>query len=144
MTIAGTSSAFAADEPVEDTWDTKFMYGILHGLGLQNGTTSGDESKRTPMPWDASAGGGFTRTSWGFRKYPWANMQAFTLLYSTGYNNVRATYVGQWRLSDTSLIGAVGARFSGIENMNFYGFGNETPDVPEILYRLRQMGLPWR
>ena len=46
-------------------------------------------------------GGGVTRTSWGFRKYPWANMQAFTLLYSTGYNNVRASYGGQWRLSDT-------------------------------------------
>ena len=76
-------------------------------------------------------GGGFTRTSWGFRQYPWANMQAFTLLYSTGYNNVRATYSGQWRLSDTSLLGTVTLRFSGIENRNFYGFGNEAPDVPE-------------
>jgi hypothetical protein len=76
-------------------------------------------------------GGGLTRTSWGFRKYPWANMQAFTLLYSTGYNNVRATYAGQWRLSDTSLVGSVNLRFSGIENQNFYGFGNETPDVPD-------------
>ena len=76
-------------------------------------------------------GGGFTRTSWGFRKYPWANMQAFTLLYSTGYNNVRASYAGQWRLSDTKLLGSVKMQFSGIENRNFYGFGNETPDVPE-------------
>jgi hypothetical protein len=76
-------------------------------------------------------GGGVTRTSWGFRKYPWANMQAFTLLYSTGYNNVRASYAGQWRLSDTKMLGTVNLRFSGIENRNFYGFGNETPDVPE-------------
>ena len=76
-------------------------------------------------------GGGVTRTSWGFRKYPWANMQAFTLLYSTGYNNVRASYNGQWRLSDTKMLGTVKMRFSGIENQNFYGFGNETPDVPE-------------
>ena len=76
-------------------------------------------------------GGGVTRTSWGFRKYPWANMQAFTLLYSTGYNNVRASYAGQWRLSDTKMLGSVQMRFSGIENMNFYGFGNETPDVPD-------------
>jgi hypothetical protein len=66
-------------------------------------------------------GGGFTRTSWGFRKYPWANMQSFTLLYSSGYNNVRATYLGQCRLSDTGLVGAIAARWSGIENMNFYG-----------------------
>jgi hypothetical protein len=76
-------------------------------------------------------GGGLTRTSWGFRKYPWANMQALTLLYSTGYNNVRVSYSGQWRLSDTSLVGSMDARFSGIENRNFYGFGNETPDVPD-------------
>jgi len=73
-------------------------------------------------------GGGFTRTAWGFHKYPWANMQSFTLVYSTGYNNVRATYLGQWRLSDTGLLGAVAAQFSGIENMNFFGFGNETPN----------------
>ncbi|MFA6955963.1 MAG: alpha-amylase family glycosyl hydrolase [Thermoanaerobaculia bacterium] len=32
-------------------------------LGLQNGTTSGDESKRTPMPWDSTTGGGFTTGS---------------------------------------------------------------------------------
>ena len=34
-------------------------------VGIQNGTGSGDEPKRTPMPWDNSAGGGFTTgTSW--------------------------------------------------------------------------------
>jgi hypothetical protein len=81
-------------------------------------------------------GGGVTRTSWGFHEYPWANMQSFGLLYSTGYKNVRATYTGQWRLSDTSLIGAIGARFSGVENMNFYGFGNLTPKIDDAtLYR---------
>jgi hypothetical protein len=77
------------------------------------------------------AGAGFTRTSWGFHKYPWANSQSFTLLYSTGYNNVRATYLGQWRLSDESLLGAISARWSGIENMNFYGFGNETAKIDD-------------
>jgi alpha-amylase len=29
-------------------------------LGLQNGTTGNDEAKRTPMPWDGTAGGGFS------------------------------------------------------------------------------------
>jgi alpha-amylase len=29
-------------------------------IGLQNGTTGNDEAKRTPMPWDGTAGGGFT------------------------------------------------------------------------------------
>jgi hypothetical protein len=76
-------------------------------------------------------GTGFTRTGWGFRKYPWANMQTVTLLYSTGYKNVRATYVGQWHLSETHLVGALGMRFSGIENMNFFGFGNETAKIDD-------------
>jgi glycosidase len=29
-------------------------------VGLENGTGDGDEAKRTPMPWDATPGGGFT------------------------------------------------------------------------------------
>jgi len=34
-------------------------------VGIQNGTASGDEPKRTPMPWDSTAGGGFTKgTPW--------------------------------------------------------------------------------
>jgi glycosidase len=34
-------------------------------VGLQNGTTGNDEAKRTPMPWDDSAAGGFTTgTPW--------------------------------------------------------------------------------
>ncbi len=38
-------------------------------VGLQNGPASGDEAKRTPMPWDGSPGGGFTTsTPW----YPFA------------------------------------------------------------------------
>jgi len=32
-------------------------------VGIENGPTGGDESKRTPMPWDATPGGGFTTGS---------------------------------------------------------------------------------
>ena len=81
-------------------------------------------------------GGGLTRTAWGFRKYPWANVQAFSLRYSTGYNSIRTSYTGHWRLSDTSLLGGVEMRFSGIENMNFFGFGNETAAITDAnVYR---------
>lgn len=38
---------------------TPFMY-YGEEVGMQNGRGGGDEFKRTPMPWDASAGGGFT------------------------------------------------------------------------------------
>ena len=85
---------------------------------------------------EVMVGGGFTRTAWGFRKYPWANMHSFTLLYSTGYSNVRASYSGAWRVSDTSTVASLDARFSGVENMNFFGFGNETPKIEDgKLYR---------
>jgi glycosidase len=43
---------------------TPFLY-YGEELGIQNGTTGGDESKRTPMPWDATPAGGFTTgTPW--------------------------------------------------------------------------------
>ncbi len=38
---------------------TPFLY-YGEEVGLQNGTTEDDEAKRTPMPWDATPGGGFT------------------------------------------------------------------------------------
>jgi glycosidase len=38
---------------------TPFLY-YGEEIGLLNGTTDDDESKRTPMPWDATPGGGFT------------------------------------------------------------------------------------
>src|SRR5205085_6987473 len=41
---------------------TPFLY-YGEEIGLDNGPGSDDEWKRTPMPWDASAGGGFT-TAW--------------------------------------------------------------------------------
>jgi len=43
---------------------TLFLY-YGEEVGLLNGTTDDDEAKRTPMPWDATAGGGFTTgTPW--------------------------------------------------------------------------------
>ncbi|HEX6899282.1 MAG TPA: alpha-amylase family glycosyl hydrolase [Thermoanaerobaculia bacterium] len=39
-------------------------------VGLQNGNGSGDELKRTPMPWDATPGGGFTTGRPWFRFAP--------------------------------------------------------------------------
>jgi alpha-amylase len=43
---------------------TPFLY-YGEEIGLRNGTTDNDEAKRTPMPWEDSAGGGFTAgTPW--------------------------------------------------------------------------------
>lgn len=45
---------------------TPFLY-YGEEVGLQNGPGDGDEPKRTPMPWDASEGGGFTTGEPWFR-----------------------------------------------------------------------------
>ena len=43
---------------------TPFLY-YGEEIGLLNGTADGDEAKRTPMPWNGAAGGGFTTgTPW--------------------------------------------------------------------------------
>jgi hypothetical protein len=58
-------------------------------------------------------------------------MQSISVVYSTGYNNVRVSYDGQWRLSNGSVLASVASRFSGIENMNFFGFGNQTAKIED-------------
>src|SRR4029078_6442553 len=53
---------------------TPFLY-YGEEIGLLNGTADGDEAKRTPMPWNGGAGGGFTTgTPW----YRFAPEQATT------------------------------------------------------------------
>jgi hypothetical protein len=74
-------------------------------------------------------GGGFTRTSWGFRKYPWKTLQGVSAIFSTGYLSVRASYFGEVRLRESATTARVDLMASGIENLNFFGFGNETPKL---------------
>ncbi len=83
-------------------------------------------------------GGGFSRTAWGFRKFPWSNLQSVTALYSTGYQSFRFSYSGQWRLTASRLVARIDAKVSGIEDFNYFGFGNETEPVDRDLYKTRQ------
>ena len=80
-------------------------------------------------------GAGFMRTGWAFRKSPWASFQQGTVFFSTGYKNVRVNYSGQWRLSAKHLLGGMEVKASGIETNNFFGFGNDTEEQPEELYK---------
>ena len=48
---------------------TPFLY-YGEEIGLLNGTESGDEAKRTPMPWNGSEGGGFSTAKPWFRFAP--------------------------------------------------------------------------
>lgn len=83
-------------------------------------------------------GGGLSRTAWGFRKHPWANLQSFSAIYSTGYQSVRVSYSGQWRLTASRLVGRVDLKASGIEDFNYFGFGNESDLVDQDLFMTRQ------
>jgi hypothetical protein len=71
-------------------------------------------------------GGGFARTSWGFRQYPWKNMQGGSVIFSTGYKNARVSYFAEARLGGSSTTARIDLKVSGIENLNYFGFGNET------------------
>jgi len=74
-------------------------------------------------------GGGFSRTSWGFRQHPWKNLQTANVMFSSGYKNVRASYSGEFRLGESSTTARVDLKASGIENLNYFGVGNETEFV---------------
>jgi hypothetical protein len=83
-------------------------------------------------------GGGFRRTSWGFRDYPWKNIQGASVIFSTGYTNVRVSYFGEFRLNESALTARVDLKASGIENLNFFGLGNETPLLDKSQYLTRE------
>lgn len=83
-------------------------------------------------------GAGFSRTAWGFRRYPWASLHAATISYSTGEKKLKGQYSGQYRLNDESLLFRTDVLASGIEHVNYFGLGNETPNSDKALSRTRQ------
>ena len=75
---------------------------------------------------------GFTHQTWGFRKSPYASLQAVQLQYSTGRNAFKFSYDGEFRRENSNLYFVVDAQASGLENLNYFGFGNQSSsDVPE-------------
>jgi hypothetical protein len=81
---------------------------------------------------------GFTRTGWGFRKYPWASLHAATVSYSTGEKKFKGQYAGQYRLNSESLVLRTDLLASGIEHVNFFGLGNDTPNIDKAFSRTQQ------
>lgn len=71
---------------------------------------------------------GFQTTGYGFRKLPWADQQTARVAYSTELERFRADYSGRFRPEASKLVTGLDARFSGIEVIRFYGFGNQTED----------------
>ena len=75
---------------------------------------------------------GLTRQTWGFRKYPYASLQSVQLQYSTGRQSFKFNYDGEFRKENSSLYLVVDAQASGLENLNYFGTGNDSSaDPPE-------------
>ena len=88
----------------------------------------------------ALVGLGVTRTAWGFRtKQAAASQQTLRGAFATSDVSGVAEYLGTFRRPGSSLAWRVHALGSGIEGMNFYGLGNETPaETDRSKYRARQ------
>ncbi|MFC2156465.1 hypothetical protein ACFLT9_01380 [Acidobacteriota bacterium] len=84
-------------------------------------------------------GGGFTKTAYGFRKYPYSSQQSFRLGYATSAQTFRMDY--NLRLYRTHSRNHVDlqAQGSGLEIMRFYGFGNESSSLEsDDFYKVQQ------
>lgn len=82
-------------------------------------------------------GGGFDTQSHAFRKYPWANRHVFTAAYAIGANQPVIDYIGDYRRQNHRLHYALLARYSGIEQLRYYGLGNRSSkDLPDSAFQI--------
>ena len=76
---------------------------------------------------------------YGFRKVPYSSRWRFRLGYATGAQTLNGDVLGDIRLANSATHFTILARGSGIATLNFYGFGNNTPQTgSSTFYRVRQ------
>ena len=87
----------------------------------------------------ALLGGSAMLTSYGFRKYPYAHRHRLRAGFATGPKTYRADYRGEFRRENSPGYADLRAHASGIDVINFHGFGNEisAPGDQEF-YRVTQ------
>ena len=84
-------------------------------------------------------GVGAVQYGYGFGKSPYARRSTIAGVFATGPRRFRLSYQGDFRDLPHQLWASVDARFSGIDIVRFYGFGNETrSDAPPEFYRVTQ------
>lgn len=78
-------------------------------------------------------------TTYGFRKYPYSTRHQLRAGFATGPKTYRADYRGEFRRENSATYPELFLRVSGIEVLNFHGFGNEiaAPGDQEF-YRVTQ------
>jgi len=77
-----------------------------------------------------------TYKSWGFRQEPFAREHFFQAIYAFGRKNGRADYLGTFIRPASAFSSTLHVYGSGIDRINFFGFGNDTlksePDQHEV------------
>jgi hypothetical protein len=75
---------------------------------------------------------------YGFRKDPYADKHLLRVGYATKAGSFGADYNGEFRLENSPLSIGVYTRLSGLDFLNFYGFGNETTsENPDDFYKVK-------
>jgi Omp85 superfamily domain len=80
-----------------------------------------------------------THTGYGFRKFPFATRHRVRAGFATGPKTYRVEYLGEFRRENSANYSELLLRASGIDVINFHGFGNEiaAPNDKEF-YRVTQ------
>jgi len=96
-----------------------------------------------PAAWYATdfgfvLGANLTRTTYGFRSFPSAKKQTLRGGWAFGSNTGKLEYHGLFTRPASSVAFDMRAMGSGIEHINYFGLGNESPEQPRELYRSRQ------
>ena len=103
-------------------------------------------SRWVPTPWVSFqsdlgllVGAGAERHGYGFREVPYGSRQTLRGAFATGPQRLRVWYEGDFRNLPRGAWATLSFRYSGIDVLRFYGFGNETQiTAPPEFYRVTQ------
>jgi hypothetical protein len=86
-------------------------------------------------------GAGVDVTTYGFRKRPWAQHHIVKGGFGIGAMEPLLEYLGDYRRADDRLLHfQLLARASGLDQLNYFGLGNETPnDQPNEFYQVSDL-----
>lgn len=87
-------------------------------------------------------GGGFERQLFSFDKSPYGQKHLLLGGYAIGVNQPVAHYSGEFRRRQQQSFFSLSADLSGMDNLRYYGFGNETEgNEHDDRYRIKNMRL---
>jgi hypothetical protein len=82
-----------------------------------------------------------TWKSWGFRQEPFAREHFFQAIYAAGRKNGRADYLGTFIRPASAFSSTLHVYGSGIDRINFFGFGNDTAKTEPEQHEVEQKNI---